>query len=82
MTTKQEVQRLLKERAPSIIDERILPEILDNILDWSGQLMGKLTTLSADDTKKIDEVANVIYCALIWETIKQLEKCPKKKLSK
>jgi hypothetical protein len=80
MTTKQEIKRLLKERAHSIVDERILPEILDNIAHWMGELMGKLSTLSADASQeKIDEAANLIYDALALETIKQLNEFPKKK---
>ena len=83
MTTKQEIKRLLKDRAPSIVDERILPETLDNIAEWMGELMGKLTTLDPEaDQKKIDEAANLIHEALVQETLKQLQAFPKKKLAK
>lgn len=84
MTTKQEIKRLLKERAFSIVEERILPETLDNIADWMGELMGKLTTLPADCSQdKMDEAANLIHDALVAETIKQLQTFPqRKKLTK
>jgi hypothetical protein len=83
MTTKQEIKRLLKDRAPSIVDERILPETLDNIAEWMGELMGKLTTLDPEaDQKKIDEAANLIHEGLVQETLKQLQAFPKKKLAK
>ncbi len=83
MTTKQEIKRLLKDRAPSIVDERILPETLDNIAEWMGELMGKLTTLDPEaDQKKVDEAANLIHEGLVQETLKQLQAFPKKKLAK
>ena len=83
MKTKQEIKRLLKDRAHSIVDERILPEILDNVAHWMGELMGKLSTLPADASQeKTDEAANLIYDALVAETIKQLQEFPKKKLAK
>ena len=83
MTTKQEIKRLLKDRAPSIVDERILPETLDNIAEWMGELMGKLTTLDPEaDQKKVDEAANLIHEGLVQETLKQLQAFPKRKLTK
>jgi hypothetical protein len=83
MTTKQEIKRLLKDRAPNIVDERILPETLDNIAEWMGELMGKLTTLDPEaDQKKVDEAANLIHEGLVQETLKQLQAFPKKKLAK
>ena len=84
MTTKQEIKKLLKERATSIVDERILPETLDAIAEWTGELMGRLTTLDAEnqDQKEIDEAANLIHEGLTQETLKQLKEFPKKKLTK
>lgn len=72
MTTKQEIKKLLRDRATSIVDERILPETFDLIAEWTGELMGKLTTLSSDDQKKIDEAFNQIHEGLVKETIEQL----------
>ena len=83
MTTQQEIKRLLKDRAPSIVDERILPETLDNIAEWMGELMGRLTTLDPEaDQKKLDEASNLIHEGLVQETLKQLKEFPKKKLTK
>lgn len=84
MTTKQEIRSLLKERARSIVDERILPELLDNIGDWMGELLGKLSTLPAESSQqKLDEAADLIHQGLVTETIRQLQEPPKrKKLSK
>lgn len=82
----QEVKRSLKERAPSIVDERILPELLDNIADWTGEIMGKLTHLAPQvGPKETDQTFNQIYEGLVKETMKQLEKSveiKRKKLTK
>lgn len=72
MTTKQEIKRILRDRATSIVDERIVPETLDAIAEWTGELMGKLTTLEVGDQKKTDEAFNQIHDGLIKETIEQL----------
>ncbi len=72
MTTQQEIKKLLRERATSIVDERILPETLDAIAEWTGELMGKLTTLGTENQKKNDEAFNQIHEGLIKETIEQL----------
>jgi len=72
MTTQQEIKKLLRDRATSIVDERIVPETLDAIAEWTGELMGKLTTLDAEDKKKADGAFNQIHEGLIRETIAQL----------
>ncbi len=83
MTTKQEIKRILKDRAPSIVDERIIPEILDNIGDWMGELLGKLSTLPAEASQeRLDEAADLIHQGLVQETLKQLAAFPKKKSKK
>lgn len=84
---KQEVKEMvLSKRLQDIVTERILPEALDEIANWTGELMGKLTVLDANEPQEvIDECFNKIYDAFIGETINQLEKTnsPKgKKLSK
>ena len=83
MTTKQEIKVLLKDRAPSIISERIILETLDNIGDWMGELLGKLTTLDPEASQeKLDEAADLIHQGLVKETLKQLTEFPKKKRKK
>ena len=72
MTTKQEIKRILRDRATSIVDERIVPETLDAIAEWTGELMGKLTTLNSENQQEVDEAFNQIHEGLIKETIEQL----------
>ena len=84
---KQEVKEMVfSKRLQDIVTERILPETLDEIANWTGELMGKLTVLDADEPQEVvDECFNKIYDAFIGETINQLEKTkgPKgKKLTK
>lgn len=78
---KQEIKDILFQRAQSIVAERVIPQALDDIADWTGELMGKLVTLDVDEKPDIEsEVFNQIYLGLIEETIDQLKtaKAPKK----
>lgn len=77
MTTKQEAKKVAKERAESIVDERIVPYTLDNIAEWTGEIMGKLTTLEAEGDHA--EISEIIHDILVRETIAQLEKTLNKK---
>lgn len=65
----------------NIVDERVIGETLDEIANQTGELMGRLTTLDveaspANPQSKIDKEINgahdMIYNALIDETIRQL----------
>ena len=73
---KQEVKEMvLSKRLQDIVTERILPEALDEIANWTGELMGKLTVLDANEPQEvIDECFNKIYDTFVGETINQLEK--------
>lgn len=83
---RQEVKETIQNRAQSIVAEMIIPRPLDDIADWTGELMGKLVTLDAGEDPDVEsEVFNQIYDGLIQETMEQLKatKAPKrKKLSK
>lgn len=83
---RQEVKEVIELRPKSIVEERILPQTLDDIADWTAELIGKLTTLDVSDKGDIeDECFGRIYDALIQETIRQLSETQKinsKKLTK
>jgi hypothetical protein len=83
---RDEIKDILLKRAKSIVEERIIPETLDEIASWSGELMGKLVTLDAGEKPEIvSEVFDRLYVGLLEETIEQLKetKTPKgKTLSK
>ncbi len=83
----QEVKEMvLSKRLQDIVTERIVPEMLDEIANWTGELMGKLTVLDPVESQEIvDECFNKIYLGFIQEAIDQLQetKAPKgKKLEK
>jgi len=79
MTTKQEIAKIIRKRIPSVVEERVLPPMLDEVAEWSGELAGKLTTLSADDEKKVEKAWEALHRALIAETLKQLKNHAKTK---
>ncbi len=82
MTTSQtqmkalarEALKLVKDKAPAIIDERILPNILDEVSEFTGDILGKLTNLPAEDEKAITMAHGIIYDGLLSEVIKQVNK--------
>lgn len=74
MTTKQEAKKIVKERAKSIVAERIVAETLDMVAEWTGEVMGKMTTIDTEKVNKktVAEAHKIIQDELIDETIKQL----------
>lgn len=74
MTLKQEIAKAIKDRGPSIVDERIVPETWDNISEWTTEIMRKLTKLDGEEQAEVGEVYSQIHMALTIETIKQLSK--------
>lgn len=71
-TTKQEAQKLLKREAESIVDERVVPQTLDIIFEWTGELIAKMENAKAGDEKSAGIAYDTIQDGLIDETIKQL----------
>jgi len=81
MKTKAEIKavarealKLVKDRAPAIVDERILPEALDEVAHYTGELMGKLTNLDAEDDKVITMAHGIIRDGLLGEILEQTKK--------
>ena len=70
----REALKLTKDRAPAIVDERILPQMLDDVADYVGEIMGKLTTLNGDDQTAVAMAHGIVRDRLIKEVIEQLEK--------
>ena len=70
----REALKLTKDKAPAIVDERILPEVFDNVAHYVGEIMGKLTTLNGDDQAAVAMVHGIVRDRLIKEIIDQLEK--------
>ncbi len=70
----REALTLVKDKAPAIVDERILLEVLDEVAHYTGELMGKLTNLDAEDDKAVTMAHGIIYDGLLSEIIGQITK--------
>lgn len=70
----REALKLVKDRAPAIVEERILAQAFDEVADYTGELMGKLTNLDAGNEKGITMAHGIIYDGLLTEMISQINK--------
>ena len=70
----REALKLVEGRAPAIVDERILGEMFDLVAEYTGELMGKLTNIDAEDNKAIVMAHGIIRDGLLREIIKQINK--------
>jgi predicted metallo-beta-lactamase superfamily hydrolase len=73
-TLSREAVKLVKEKAPAIVDEQILAHLLDEVADYAGDIMGKLTNLDADNEKAIVMAHGIIRDGLFQEIINQVTK--------
>ena len=73
-TLAREALKLIKDKAPAIIEERILAQAFDEVAEYTGELMGKLTNLDADNEKGITMAHGIIYDGLLTEMIGQINK--------
>ncbi len=71
-TALREATKLVANRAPDIVKERILPQILDDVDDYTGEIMRKLTSVEADDDKAIELCHDIVRDGLLREVIKQV----------
>ena len=65
--------RAMKSGIADIVKNRIADQILDDLSDETGELMGKLTVDFVDDPKLTDYAYGKIYDALLEELIKYLK---------
>ena len=68
----REALSLVKENAPAIVDERILAHMLDEVAEFTSDIMGKLTNLDADNETNITMAHGIIYDGLLNEVITQI----------
>lgn len=73
-TLAKEALKLVKSRAPSIVNERIIPQMLDEVAEYTGDIMGKLANLPADDDTAVTMAHGIIYDGLMREVIDQVRK--------
>ena len=65
--------RGMRGRITDIVKNRIGNQILDDLSDETGELMGKLTVNFVDDEKLTDYAYGKIYDALLEELIRYLK---------
>lgn len=65
--------RTMRGRIADIVKNRIADQILDDLSDETGELMGKLTVDFVDDPKLTDYAYGKIYDVLLEELIKCLK---------
>ena len=65
--------RGMRSRIADIVKNRIAEQILDDLADETGELMGKLTVDFVDDSKLTDYAYGKIYDVLLEELIKCLK---------
>ena len=70
----REALKSVKDKAPTNVEEMILPHVLDEIAEFTGEIMGKLTNIDAEDDKSITMAHGIVRDGLIGEVIKQLNK--------
>jgi len=68
----REALKLVKEKAPAIVDEQILAHMLDEVAEFTGDIMGKLTNVDADNETNITMAHGIIYDGLLQEVIDQI----------
>lgn len=73
-TLAREALKMVKEKAPAIVEEQILAHTLDEVAEFTGDIMGKLTNLEADDEKAVTMAHGIIYDGLLNEVIGQIKK--------
>jgi hypothetical protein len=74
----QEARKLVKDKAPAIVDEQILMHMLDEVAEFTGDIMGKLTNLAAEDKEGSDMAFVIIHDGLLTEITNQIKKLPAK----
>lgn len=73
----REARKLVKDKAPAIVDEQILTNLWDELADYTGEIMGKLTTLDTNDKEGSNMAFGIIHEGLVTEITNQLKKLPK-----
>ncbi len=73
-TLAREALNLVRSKAPAIVDEQILLHISDEVAEFTGDIMGKLTTLDAENDKAITMAHGIIRDGLWNETMAQIRK--------
>jgi hypothetical protein len=72
LNTRNMTSQSQMEKAPAIVDEQILAHAFDEVAEFTGDLMGKLTNVDAENEKAITMAHGIIYDGLLKEMISQI----------
>lgn len=70
----REALKAVKDKAPINVEEMILPHVLDEVAEFTGDIMGKLTNIDAEDDMAITMAHGIVRDGLLKEVIDQLNK--------
>ena len=70
----REALAMVKSKAPAIVDEQILAHMSDEVAEFTGDIMGKLTNLDAENDLAITMVHGIVRDGLFREIISQINK--------
>ncbi len=70
----REALKAVKDKAPINVGEMILPHVLDEVAEFTGDIMGKLTNIDAEDDMAITMAHGIVRDGLLREVIDQLNK--------
>ena len=68
----REALKLVKSKAPAIVDEQIMAHISDEVSEFTSDIMGKLTNLDAENEKAITMAHGIIRDGLWNETMNRI----------
>jgi glutamate dehydrogenase/leucine dehydrogenase len=74
MIIQQEIKSILKTKGQALVEERIVPQLLNNITKRTRELIEKITTLDKEDSQQCDRAYRRIYTDLVGQTIRELIK--------
>jgi hypothetical protein len=74
----REARKLVKDKAPAIVDEQILNHLFDELAEFTTDIMGKLTNLAAEDREGSEMAFGIIHDGLLTEISNQIKKLPTK----
>lgn len=72
MTAKEEIHKLLKEKAGCFVDERLMPYLSITIWGRAKLLMSDLSSLNRGNSREVMKAFSALHDGLIRETIYKL----------
>ncbi len=71
-TLAREALQAVKDKAWRNVEEMIIPHLLDEVAEFTGDIMGKLTNIDAEDDMAITMAHGIIRDGLLKEILRQV----------